>query len=91
MFREAGWALARRQRIPHLERASVPAEYQPPDRRHRDADNIAAAAKPAIDGALVDAGVLDGDDSRYLTEVTYRVGEPYPRGRLVLHITEVTP
>ena len=33
--------------------------------------------------------ILPEDDSRHVAEVTYRIGEPYPLGRLVLHLTEV--
>jgi crossover junction endodeoxyribonuclease RusA len=87
-LRKAAWACARNLGIPALEMAAVVVEYQPPlNGRRRDADNIAAAGKPAIDG-LVDARVLPSDDSRHLTEVIYRVGAAHPRGRLVLYVTE---
>ena len=89
-LRKAAWACARNAHIPHLERARVTVEFQPPlNGRHRDADNLAAAGKPAIDGALVDARILANDDAQHLIAVTYRIGEPFPRGRLVLHVTEV--
>ena len=90
-LKKAAWAMAVRQGIPRLERASIVVEYQPPDRRHRDADNApAASGKSCIDG-IVAAGVLEDDESpRYVTELLCRIGEPYPRGRLVLTITEVT-
>ena len=90
-LRIAAWTLARQAQIPPLERATVTVEYQPPPTtRRRDLDNVGpASGKPCIDGALQDAHVLAGDDTRYLTEVTYRIGEPYPKGRLVLTITEV--
>jgi crossover junction endodeoxyribonuclease RusA len=92
-LRQAAWALARQQQIPPLERARVTVEYQPPlVSRRRDHDNVGpASGKPCIDGALTDAKVLPDDSPEYLTEVTYRIGQPYPRGRLVLTITEVTP
>lgn len=91
-LRKAAWACSRNAGIPALLKCSVTCEYQPPlNGRHRDADNLAAAFKPVIDGALTDAGVLVSDDSRYLISVTYKVGEPYPRGRLVLHVAEVLP
>ena len=42
-----------------------------------------------IDG-IVAAGCLINDDSpRYVAEVTCRIGVPYPKGRLLLHLTEV--
>jgi crossover junction endodeoxyribonuclease RusA len=91
-LKQAAWAMAISRKVPPLERASVVVEYQPPDRRRRDADNAAAASgKPCIDG-LVAAGVLADDESpRFVIEVTYRIGPVHPGGRLVLHITEVTP
>ena len=90
VLKDAACVLARQQRIPALERISVLVEYQPPDRRRRDADNAATASgKPCIDG-LVMAGVIADDESpRYVTEVTYRIGPLCPGGRLVLTITEV--
>jgi crossover junction endodeoxyribonuclease RusA len=89
-IRRAAFVVSRNARIPPLERASVVIEYQPPPTtRRRDHDNIpAASGKPAVDGALVDARVLKDDCPPYLTEITCRVGEPFPRGRLVLYITE---
>lgn len=92
-LRKAAWALAKAAGIPPLERARVVVEYQPPQvSRRRDLDNVATASgKPCIDGALTDARVLADDSPEYLTEITYRLGEPYPRGRLVLHIIEVRP
>jgi hypothetical protein len=91
-LKQAAWALARNAKIPRLERASVVVEYQPPDRRHRDADNAATASgKACIDG-IVAAGVLEDDESpRFITQVTYRIGERHPHGRLVLTIAEVMP
>ena len=87
-LKKAAWALALQQKIPRLERVSIVAEYQPGDLRHRDPDNIAASAKALIDG-LRAAKVLPEDDSRYVAEVTCRIGPLYPKGRIVLHLTEV--
>jgi crossover junction endodeoxyribonuclease RusA len=90
-LKTAAWAVAHRANVPMLDRVSVVVEYQPPDRRRRDAENTCAASgKAAIDG-LVAAGLLEDDACpRYITEITCRIGELYPKGRLVLHITEVT-
>jgi hypothetical protein len=86
---KAAWAMALKLGIPKLERVSVLAEYHPPDMRHRDADNPVASVKACIDG-IVMAGVLEDDECpRYVESVTCRIGEPYPRGRLVIHLTEV--
>lgn len=88
-LRQAAFVVARNAHIPPLERASVTVEYRPPlATRRRDLDNVpAASGKPAIDG-IVDARVLRDDAPPYVTDLHYRIGEPCPRGRLVLHITE---
>lgn len=87
-LKKAAWAVALQAKIPRLERVSVVAEYQPPDLRHRDGDNIAPSAKAAVDG-LVAAGILPGDDKRYVTGTYCTIGTLYPKGRLVLTLTEV--
>ena len=84
----AGWA-ARIARVPALERVRIAVEYQPPRvTRSRDGGNWAPSGKACIDG-LRDAGVLPDDNSRHVLSETYSIGEPYPRGRLVLVISEV--
>ena len=89
-LKNAAWAVARQAKIPRLERVSVAVEYQPPDRRRRDAENTCAASgKAAIDG-IVAAGVLPDDECpRYVESITCVIGEQYPGGRLVLHLTEI--
>jgi crossover junction endodeoxyribonuclease RusA len=86
----AAW-LARQQRIPRLERAHVLAVYQPPDKRKRDPGNWYPSYKACIDGIVTDAGILPGDDAKYLDGPDPRLGEPYPGGRIVLVITEIAP
>ncbi len=88
MLRETAAWLARVQHIPPLARARIVAVYEPPDSRRRDAPNWYPSFKAAIDG-LVDAGVLPDDSDRYVTALEMRCGEPCPRGRIVLHLTEV--
>jgi crossover junction endodeoxyribonuclease RusA len=88
--KDAAIVLARQARIPCLACVSVVVEYRPPDRRRRDADNLAAAGKAAIDGIVL-AGVLPDDDAGHVISVRYEIGEPCPGGQLVLHITEVLP
>lgn len=88
-LRLAAFAMARNARIPTLEKARVTVEYQPPKvRRKRDAGNWAPSGKACIDG-IRDAGVFADDDSEHLVSEEYWIGEPYPRGRIVLHVTEV--
>jgi crossover junction endodeoxyribonuclease RusA len=89
-IKKASWALALAGRLPRLHQATIIAEYRPPNRHHRDADNIAPSVKSAIDG-ITAAGVFADDDSSHVVRVECRIGDPCPRGRLVLHITEVIP
>lgn len=90
-LKKAAWAMTLKGKVPRLERISVVVEYQPPDEsRRRDADNVpAASGKACVDG-IVAAGVVPDDESpRYVAEIKNRVGPVYPKGRLVLYVTEV--
>lgn len=55
-------------------------------KRALDSENVAPLVKAAIDG-LRDAGVLVNDSPKYVTMVSYAVGDRVPLGQLVLHIT----
>ena len=89
-IRHAAWALARKQKIPALDRATVRVEYRPPMAwRRGDASNLAPSAKAAIDG-LTDARVWTDDNSRHLLTETYVIGPRCQGGQLLIHITEVT-
>ena len=90
-LKKAAWARTLQAKIPPLERAAVIVEYRPPDRRHHDAENTCAASgKAAIDG-IVAAGVLPDDECpRYVSKIVCTIGEPFPKGMLVLHLIEVT-
>jgi hypothetical protein len=89
-LKKAAWAMALQAKVPRLNRASIVVEYQPPDRRHRDAENTCAASgKAAVDG-LVAARVLPDDECpRYVAWIRYTIGVQFPRGRLVLYVTEL--
>ena len=82
--------MAKQAKIPPLGRVSVVVEYQPPPvSRRRDADNPSPSVKACLDG-IVAAGVLVDDECpRYVTGIWCTIGEPYPKGRLVIHLTEV--
>ena len=90
-LRKAAWALALQQKIPHLRRAQIIVEYQPPRTiRRRDAENIPApSGKHAIDGLVAAKVLIDDECPRYVKHIQHQIGEPYPRGRLLLHVTEV--
>lgn len=85
----AGW-LAKAAKIPPLEHVRIVVEYQPPTTsRKRDSGNWAPTGKACIDG-IRDARVIADDDSTRLVSEEYVIGKPFPRGRIVIHVTEVT-
>lgn len=87
-LKKAAWAMALQGKVPPLGRVIVIAEYRPPDRRRRDADNIMASVKAAIDG-IVAAGVLPDDECpRYVSKIVCTIGDPFPKGLLTLHLVE---
>ena len=89
-LKKAAWAVALRERIPHLASVRITVVYHPPDRRRRDHDNTPAVmGKHAIDG-IVAAGVLEDDCPPNISGISYSVGEIVKGGQLVLHLTEVT-
>lgn len=88
-LRTLGYVLALKAKIPHLGRAQIVCVYQPPDRRDRDPANWHPSVKALVDGMVSDAKILPDDSSRYLSGPLVEIGEVYPKGRLVLHITEV--
>jgi crossover junction endodeoxyribonuclease RusA len=92
-LRKAAWATAhnalRAGRLARMDRVRIIVEYQPPRKtRRRDGGNWAPTGKALIDGCR-DAGVIPDDDSAHVLLESYRIGEPFPKGRIVLFITEV--
>jgi hypothetical protein len=88
-LKDAAIVVARKAKVPRLERIRIAVYYDPPDRRHRDHDNLFATAKHLSDG-IVKAGVVPDDTPEYVVpgrcEIT---GVIVPRGRLRMVITEV--
>lgn len=83
--------LARRDRIPTLERFTAVLHYQPRDNRARDADNLVASLKPLVDG-LRDAHVAVDDDTAHYALASPQIhparkGEP---GRLWLVVIDLS-
>lgn len=74
-WRHASAMLARQMRVLRLDRVVVTMEHGPRDRRRRDADSLSLVGKWCVDG-LVDAGVLDDDDSAHVSEVRLRMHPP---------------
>jgi crossover junction endodeoxyribonuclease RusA len=80
--------IATLQRIPAFDVPVTILAVQHPakGRRALDPENVAPLVKAAIDG-LRDAKVLVNDSPKYVTKVSYVVGDRVPLGQLVLHIT----
>lgn len=87
-WKKAAWALAVAAKIPPLDRIAVVGEYQPPDRRKRDEDNLVLTLKSAIDG-IASTGCVPNDSSDHVRYDGCRIGERYPKGRLVITVTEL--
>ena len=89
-WRDATIVLARKHKIPRLERFTVVLHYAPRNPGRRDPDNLIAALKPCIDG-MIAAGIADDDDHtrHHLTAPVIHppTGEP---GRLWLIIVDLS-
>ena len=97
-LKKAAWAMTLGAKVPKLNRVTVAVVYDPPDGRHRDADNLGPTLKAVIDGIAIAVlpaysgkrRAVPGDDSRHVARVSLEIGpEPFPRGRLRVVITEV--
>lgn len=87
---DAAWA-ARAARLPHHPgpvKVTALIHRGHAGRGRFDPANWAPTLKPALDG-LVDAGVLDDDDSQHVVAVEIQAGPPNPgRPGVTIHITE---
>lgn len=59
ILRDVGWRV-RQQRIPRLPHVTVQLHYAPGDNVRRDADNLVATSKPAVDAIV---GLVVQDDT----------------------------
>lgn len=71
-YRRACWVLTLEAKLPVMPdgRVYLALEFVPPDRRHRDRDNMLAAMKSGLDGI---ADALGVNDSRF--DLTLRVAD----------------
>jgi crossover junction endodeoxyribonuclease RusA len=92
VLKEATWARVLEEKIPRMERVRIAVEYQPPDRRHRDADNPVASVKGCVDGIVAAKVIKDDESPRYVSYVKCFIGtEMFPKGRLVIYIGDPAP
>ena len=88
-IRQTAWAIARRDKLPALQRAHIYYVIHPDTQtRRRDPGNWSPSAKAAVDG-LVDAGVLPDDNKEHLLGPDPRIGDPVKGSQLVLWITDL--
>jgi hypothetical protein len=88
-LKDAAIVMARKAKIPPLDQIKVTVLYDPPDRRHRDHDNLWTTAKHLVDGISA-AGVVRNDTPEYVAPGRCEVTETvYPRGRLRVVVTEL--
>lgn len=58
-------------------------DFYPPDRRHRDDDNVIASFKAGRDGI---ADALGIDDRHFVAQMTFRRDEPIPNGLVMVSL-----
>jgi crossover junction endodeoxyribonuclease RusA len=91
--RQAGYLAGRQARLnglPPMQRAHVFFVIHPNARTvRRDPANWSQSAKAAVDGALVDTGLLPDDDSTRLLGPEPRLGAPVKGSQLVLIVTDL--
>lgn len=83
----AVWAVTKQYRVPRLEVCTIGVVWYPSNRRKRDADSLFPMAKAAIDGLRL-AGVLLGDDARYVAGVLCWIGAVSRPARIELVISD---
>lgn len=79
-----GW-LTKEAGVPMLDSVVLQFRYFPPDRRHRDAQNMPVSLKAAIDGI---ADALGRDDRDFQCVFPSEFGEPTKGGAILVEIGE---
>jgi len=87
----AGWATVlalggEKQSLPLGARVAVSVVFFPPDKRHRDMDNLVASMKASFDGIADAIGI---DDRHFIP--TYAMGEPVKGGLVRVSLSESHP
>lgn len=85
-LRNLAHALARSEKVPACDFATITLHYLPAQKRRRDDLNLMATLKPLVDG-LVDAGCLPDDDTSHVaTRVQIHEPDKHATVRLWLSI-----
>lgn len=85
---DQGWADVHeyKRRVKAGQRLALTIDFYPPDRRHRDDDNVIASFKAGRDGI---ADALGIDDRHFVSQVTFRRDEPIPNGLVMVSLAPV--
>lgn len=89
-WRPLAFLKARNARIPLLDTVDVKILLRFPNNQVRDSHNYSPVLKAILDGVTA-AGVIRGDDDRYVRSVTYERWWPNGRHAVALELTEVQP
>ena len=82
-YRFSAFALAKAERLPIEARSRLVLTFCPPDRRHRDLDNMLASIKVGLDGIAEASGC---DDSEW--SLTLERGEPVKGGAVIVRVAD---
>lgn len=82
-YRAVAHQWANIKRVPKIVDAVLEFQFFPPDRRHRDIQNMPGMMKAGIDGI---ADAMDCDDNRFRPRWPERFEEPVKGGQVVVRI-----
>lgn len=87
-LRQQACALAKKAKIPRLEKVRVQVIYYPPNKQRRDSSNVLFhSSKAALDG-LTDAGIWPDDNDKVVRSIEFIPGDHIvPGGQMVIMIT----
>lgn len=87
ILRQQACDLAKKARIPHLDKVRVQVIYYPPTKQRRDSSNVLFhSSKAALDG-LTDAGVWTDDNDKVVRSLEFIPGDHIvPGGQMVIVI-----
>lgn len=86
-LRAMGCRLAKKAKIPHLDKVKVRVIYFPPDNRRRDSSNVLFfSSKAALDGCT-DCGIWTDDNDKVVRSIEFLPGDHIvPKGQMVIEI-----
>lgn len=86
------WVLLKSQQVMPMERVRLSAVVYFPDKRKRDFDNYIPTVWKPVQDAIVDAGIIPDDNTKYIPEsptIRFAYDRDFPRTEIT--ITEIGP